>query len=99
MLASVKAKGTTIITNAAKEPEITDLADFLNSCGAKISGAGESTIIIEGVEKLIGCTHTIIPDRIVAATLLSAAAITGSKITLDSIVMSHLSAVTPVFEN
>lgn len=98
MLASVKAKGTTIITNAAKEPEITDLADFLNSCGAKISGAGESTIIIEGVEKLKGCTHSIIPDRIVATTLLSAAAITGSKITLNSVVMSHLSAVTPVFE-
>lgn len=98
MLASVKAKGTTIITNAAKEPEIVDLADFLNSCGAKISGAGESTIIIEGVTKLKGCTHAVIPDRIVAATLLSAAAITGSKITLDHIVMSHLSAITPVFE-
>lgn len=98
MLAAVKAKGTTIITNAAKEPEIVDLADFLNSCGAKISGAGESTIIIEGVSKLKGCTHAVIPDRIVAATLMSAAAITGSKITLDHIVMSHLSAVTPVFE-
>ncbi len=98
MLASVKAKGTTIITNAAKEPEIVDLADFLNSCGAKISGAGESTIIIEGVTKLKGCTHAVIPDRIVAATLLSAAAITGSKITLDHIVMSHLSSITPVFE-
>lgn len=98
MLAAVKAKGTTIITNAAKEPEIVDLADFLNSCGAKISGAGESTIIIEGVSRLKGCTHAVIPDRIVAATLMSAAAITGSKITLDHIVMSHLSAVTPVFE-
>lgn len=98
ILAAVKAQGTTIITNAAKEPEISDLCDFLNCCGAKISGAGESTIIIDGVEKLYGCTHAIIPDRIVATTLLSAAAITGSKITLDSVVMSHLSAIIPVFE-
>ena len=70
MLTAVKAKGTTLITNAAKEPEIVDLADFLNSCGAKISGAGESTIFIDGVEKLSGCNHSIIPDRIVASTLM-----------------------------
>lgn len=99
MLTAVKANGTTIITNAAKEPEITDLADFLNSCGARISGAGESTIIIEGVQKLSGCSHSIIPDRIVAATLMSAAAITSSKITLDGVILSHLGAITPVFEN
>lgn len=98
MLTAVKAKGTTVITNAAKEPEITDLADFLNACGAKISGAGESTIIIEGVSKLCGCRHSIIPDRIVASTLLSAAAVTGSQITLDSVILSHLTAVIPVFE-
>lgn len=98
MLTAVKAKGTTIITNAAKEPEIEDLADFLNKCGARISGAGESTIIIEGVEKLYGCSHSIIPDRIVAATLLSAAACTSSKITLDSVIQSHLSSIIPVFE-
>ena len=98
MLTAVKAKGTTIITNAAKEPEIEDLADFLNSCGAKISGAGESTIIIEGVHTLKGCAHTIIPDRIVAATLMSCAGCTGSKITLDGVVQSHLSSIIPVFE-
>ncbi len=98
MLTAVKAKGTTVITNAAKEPEITDLADFLNSCGAKISGAGESTIVIEGVEKLHGCIHSIISDRIVAATLMSAAAATGSKITLSGVILSHLSALLPVFE-
>ncbi len=98
MLTAVKAKGTTVITNAAKEPEIVDLADFLNSCGAKISGAGESTIFIDGVEKLSGCNHSIIPDRIVASTLMACCAITSSKITLDSVVYSHLSSITPVFE-
>jgi len=99
MLTAVKARGTTVITNAAKEPEITDLADFLNSCGAKISGAGESTIVIHGVEKLHGCIHSIISDRIVAATLMSAAAVTGSKITLSGIILSHLSSLIPVFES
>lgn len=98
MLTAVKAKGTTVITNAAREPEITDLADFLNSCGGRVSGAGESTIIIEGVDKLHGCSHSIIPDRIVAATLMSAIAATSSKTTLDGVILSHLSAVTPVFE-
>ncbi len=98
MLTAVKAKGTTVITNAAKEPEIVDLADYLNSCGAKISGAGESTIFIDGVEKLSGCNHSIISDRIVAATLMACCAITSSKITLDGVVCSHLSSITPVFE-
>lgn len=98
MLTAVKAKGTTVITNAAKEPEIEDLADYLNKCGARISGAGESTIIIEGVDKLSGCSHSIIPDRIVASTLMSAAACTSSKITLDSVIQSHLSSIIPVFE-
>ena len=98
MLTAVKAKGTTIITNAAKEPEIEDLAEFLNRCGAKISGAGESTIVIEGVQKLYGCSHSIIPDRIVAATIMSAAAGTSSKVTLDGVIQNHLSAIVPVFE-
>ncbi len=98
MIASVLAQGTTIITNAAREPEITDLADFLNSCGAKISGAGESTIIIDGVEKLHGTAHSIIPDRIVASTLMSCAAVTHSKITLDGVIQSHLQSVIPIFE-
>lgn len=98
MLTAVKAKGTTIITNAAREPEITDLADFLNSCGARITGAGESTIVIEGVSKLHGCCHSIIPDRIVAATLMSAIAATSSNVMLDGVILSHLCALIPVFE-
>ncbi len=98
MLTAVKADGTTIITNAAKEPEIEDLADFLNKCGAKITGAGDSTIIIEGVSKLSPCAHSIIPDRIVAATLMSAAAATSSKITLSGVIQNHLSSIIPVFE-
>lgn len=97
MLAASVCEGTTIITNAAREPEIVDLADFLIACGAKIDGAGEGTIIIEGTEKLHGATHAIIPDRIVAATLMSAAAVTGSRITLDGVCQSHLGAVIPVF--
>ena len=98
MLTAVKADGTTVITNAAKEPEIVDLADFLNACGARISGAGESTIIIDGVEKLHGCSHSIISDRIVATTLMSAIASTSSCVTLDGVILSHLSAILPVFE-
>ena len=97
LLASVLCKGTTIITNAAREPEIIDLADFLTACGAKIDGAGEGTMIIEGVERLKGAVHAIIPDRIVAATLMSAAAVTRSSITLEGICQSHLGAVIPVF--
>lgn len=98
MLAAVTAKGTTIITNAAREPEIVDLADFLISCGAHISGAGEGTIIIDGVEKLNGTTHSIIPDRIVASTLMSCAAVTHSDITLKGVIQSHLTSTIPIFE-
>ena len=97
MLAAVMCDGTTVITNAAREPEIVDLADFLIACGARIDGAGEGTVIIEGVKELHGATHAIIPDRIVAATLMSAAAVTRSKITLEGVCPGHLSAVTPVF--
>lgn len=98
MLAATLAKGTTVITNAAREPEIEDLADYLNKCGACIYGAGEGTIVIEGREELHGTSHNIIPDRIVAATLMSAAAVTGSDIVLKDVIPSHLSAVIPVFE-
>ena len=70
MLAAVLAEGTTIVTNAAREPEICDLAMFLNRCGARIRGAGESTLVIEGVRQLHGCEHRVIPDRIVAATYM-----------------------------
>lgn len=99
MIAAALAHGTTTITNAAREPEIADLADYLNRCGAKIYGAGEGVIVIDGVSRLSGCAHTVIPDRIVAATFMSAAAVTGSTIELDDIVPSHLGAVIPVFED
>lgn len=85
MMAATLAKGTTIIKNAAKEPEIIDLANFLNEIGAKISGAGTSTIVIEGVTSLQGGTHRIMPDRIEAGTFLAAAALTRGKITLRDI--------------
>lgn len=98
IIAATRAKGTTVITNAAREPEITDLADYLNACGACVEGAGEGTVIIEGRDNLKPANHGIIPDRIVAATLMSAAAVTGSDITLDRVIKSHLDAVIPCFE-
>ena len=98
MIAASVANGTTTITNAAREPEICDLAEYLNQCGAKIYGAGEGVIVIDGVKALSGCAHTIIPDRIVAATLMSCAAVTASKITLKNVIASHLTSVVPVFE-
>lgn len=99
MIAAAAAKGATIISNAAREPEIVDLADFLNSCGAQIHGAGESTIFIDGVDRLSPTTHAMIPDRIVAATLMSAAAVTGSDILMTGVVPSHLESVFPVFRD
>ena len=99
MIAAATADGTTVITNAAREPEITDLADFLNACGARISGAGGSTVVIDGVKRLTPVDHSIIPDRIVAATLMSAAAVTGSDIRFTGIIPSHLDAVIPVFRD
>lgn len=98
ILAAVRAKGTTTITNAAREPEITDLCDYLNSCGANIYGTGEGVIVIDGVDELYSTQHTIIPDRIVGATLMSAAAVTHSDICLKGIIQSHLNSVVPVFE-
>lgn len=99
MIAACFAKGTTTITNAAREPEICDLADYLNECGAKIYGAGEGVIMIDGCDSLTGTHHTIIPDRIVAATLMSCAASTGSQISLKGVITSHLASVIPVFED
>ena len=99
MIAACLARGTTTITNAAREPEICDLADYLNRCGAKIYGAGEGVVVIDGVTSLNGVQHTIIPDRIVAATLMACAAVTGSKITLKGIIQSHLASVIPIFED
>ena len=99
MIAAAAAHGVTTISNAAREPEIVDLADFLNACGAAVSGAGGSTIVIEGSSELHPATHSIIPDRIVAATLMSAAAVTGSDIRFTGIIPSHLESVIPVFRD
>ncbi len=90
ILAAVLAKGTTIITNAAREPEISDLADFLNRCGARIHGAGDSTVTIEGVSRLHSTEHTVIPDRIVASTYMIACAMTNGKICLRDIIPAHI---------
>ncbi len=93
MLAAATADGRTVIHNAAREPEIYDLQVFLNSAGGNISGAGTDTVIIDGVPKLYGTEHTVIPDRIVAATYMAAAAITGGEITLKNIDPSHMTSV------
>lgn len=93
MLAAVKAKGRTIIDNAAKEPEIVNVATFLNNMGAHITGAGTSTIRIDGVEKLHGCFHEVIPDRIEAGTYLIMGALCGSNLKIDNIIPEHLEAL------
>lgn len=90
MLAAVKAKGKTIIENAAREPEIIDVATLLNNMGAKIRGAGTNEIRIEGVEELHGCRHFIIPDRIEAGTYLSLAAAVGEGIVVKNVIYEHL---------
>lgn len=98
ILAAVTADGITYIRNAAREPEIADLASFLNLCGAKISGAGGSTIMIEGVKSLYAAEYTVMPDRIVAASFFACAAVTGSDILVKNAVREHLSSVISVFE-
>lgn len=90
MIAASLAEGTTVLENAAKEPEVVDLAIFLNGMGAKVRGAGTESIRIDGVEKLRGIEYSIIPDRIEAGTFMFAAAITGGDITLKSVVAEHL---------
>ena len=90
MLAAATAQGRTVLVNAAREPEISDLADFLNGCGARIHGAGEGTIVINGVKALSGTEHTVIPDRITAATYMAAAAVTHGHLTLRDIIPAHL---------
>ncbi len=97
ILAATKARGKTVIHNAAKEPEISNLADFLNSAGARIYGAGSDTVVIEGVKHLHSCEGAIIPDRIVAATYMAAAAITGGDITLKSVMPSHFISILSAF--
>lgn len=98
MMAAVLAKGTTIIENVAKEPEIVDLANFLNKMGAKVKGAGTGTIKIEGVEVLFGADHNIIPDRIEAGTFMVASAITGGNVLVRGAVPEHLSSLVAKME-
>ena len=90
MMAASLAKGQTIIENAAQEPEIVDLANYLNAMGAKVRGAGTNVIRIDGVEKLSGTTYAVIPDRIEAGTYMVAAAITGGDILLKNVLFEHL---------
>jgi len=90
MMAATLAKGVTTIENAAEEPEIVDLANFLNQMGAKIKGAGTDTIRIEGVDKLVGAKHAVIPDRIETATFMIAAAITRGDILITNCVPDHV---------
>ncbi len=93
MMAAVLARGETILENAAREPEITDLANFLNSMGAKISGAGSSTICIEGVDEVGGTSYSVLPDRIETGTYLVAAAMTGGNVRLRKTSPDRLEAV------
>jgi UDP-N-acetylglucosamine 1-carboxyvinyltransferase len=93
MMAASLAKGTTTITGAAKEPEINDLADFLNGMGAKVQGAGTHTITIEGVTRLHGTEHHVIPDRIEAGTYMIAAAMTGGELDISPVSPEHLRAL------
>jgi UDP-N-acetylglucosamine 1-carboxyvinyltransferase len=93
MMAATLAKGTTIIENVAKEPEIVDLANFLNKMGANVRGAGTGTLRIEGVDVLFGAEHHIIPDRIEAGTFMVASAITGGNVLVQGAVPEHLSSL------
>jgi len=93
MLAAVMAEGKTVLENVAKEPEIVDLANFLNAMGASIKGAGTDVIRITGVSELGGAEHVVIPDRIEAGTFMLAAAITGGDVVIDEVIPKHLEAV------
>lgn len=93
MLAAVQAEGITVIENAAREPHIVDLANFFNTCGANISGAGTSVIKIRGVKELHGCSYTIIPDMIEAGTFMVAVAATGGKVNIRNIIPKHMETV------
>ncbi len=94
MMAATLADGITIIESAAAEPEVLDLANFLNAMGAKISGAGTRRIVVEGVKELHGVEHTVIPDRIEAGTFMAAAAIAGDGVRLNRVSREHLKAIT-----
>lgn len=96
LMAAVLAEGRTVIRNAAREPEIEDLQNYLNAMGARVSGAGTSTITIDGVDALRCCQYSVIPDRIVAGTLMVAAAVTRGDVTLTAVCPEHLAAITHV---
>lgn len=98
ILAAVCANGKTVINNAAREPEICDLANFLNKCGANIHGAGEGIIIIYGKPSLQNCEHSIIPDRIVATTFMASIIATRGKGVIKNINTEHLKSIIPIFE-
>ncbi|HWR62208.1 MAG TPA: UDP-N-acetylglucosamine 1-carboxyvinyltransferase, partial [Clostridia bacterium] len=93
MLAATTAEGVTIIQNAAKEPEIIDLQNFLNGMGARVNGAGTSTVRIEGAKEFHDVEHTVIPDRIVAGTIMAATAIAGGNVILNNVIIEHLKAI------
>ncbi|WP_419882380.1 UDP-N-acetylglucosamine 1-carboxyvinyltransferase [Peribacillus sp. B-H-3] len=93
MMAATLAEGTTILENVAKEPEIVDLANFLNAMGAKVKGAGTGTLKIEGVDKLYGAEHNIIPDRIEAGTFMVAAALTGGDVVVQGAMPEHMTSL------
>lgn len=97
MLTACTARGTTVLINSAREPEIEDLACFLNKCGAKIHGAGSGKIMIEGVEKLGSCEHRVIPDRIMTCVYMSCCAVAGGKIRLNNICPEHIAPCMSVF--
>ncbi len=94
MLAAVLAEGTTVLHNAAREPHVVDLANYLSACGARIHGAGTDAIRIHGVENLRGCTHSVIPDDIEAATFMIATAMAGGDVRLENVIVPHLGPVT-----
>ena len=98
MLAAVLTEGVTVIENAAREPHIVDLANFFNTCGANISGAGTSVIKIRGVKKLHGCTYTIIPDMIEAGTFMVAVAATGGRVNIRNVIPKHMETVSTKLE-
>lgn len=94
MLAAAAAEGRTVLENVAKEPEIVDVANFLNAMGAAVRGAGTDVIRIDGVKRFSAASHTVIPDRIEAGTFMLAAAATGGKVTVEEVIPKHLEAIT-----
>ena len=98
MIAAAVADGTTVIENAAREPHIVDCANFLNTCGARISGAGSNIIKIKGVPALHGCTYSIIPDMIEAGSFMAAAAATGGSVRVNNVIPKHLESITAKLE-